>query len=154
MSFRIAFYKGTRPGVAGIYNWAVRKRGNGPYSHVELIFSDGIAASSSFSDHGVRFKKIDFDDGKWDILELPHHWESFARLWFQINQGKSYDVMGNVFLAIGFFKDSWNKFFCSEAAAAALKINQPFRFEPNTLYPMIQRLIEVNQEKDKAFQSA
>jgi hypothetical protein len=146
MSFHIAFYKGTRPGIAGIYNRAVRVRGRGPYSHVELLFSDGWSASSSFSDGGVRFKQIDYRDGNWDILELPPEWEAYARLWFKLNAGKPYDVMGNVFLAVGFFGDDWNKFFCSEAAAAALKIDQPFRFEPNTLYPTIKRMIDVFNE--------
>lgn len=140
---RIAFYKGTHPGLSGIYNRAVRWRGRGPYSHVELIFSDGQAASASYVDGGVRFKKIDFNPDNWDILELPVEWEAYARLWFKTNEGKAYDLMGNVFLALGFFSDSYDKFFCSEAAASALKLDQAFRFEPNSLYPVVKRLVEV-----------
>jgi hypothetical protein len=147
MNFRIAFYKGTHPGLPGVYNRLVRARGHGPYSHVELIFSDGWAASSSWMDGGVRFKQIDFDTQNWDILELPGEWESFARLWFATNEGKAYDLMGNAFLAIGFVSDSFDKFFCSEAAAAALKIDQAFRLEPNTLYPVVKRMVEIYHEQ-------
>jgi len=136
--FQIAFYKGTHAGLAGVYNRLVRWRGNGPYSHVEVIFSDGMSASSSFMDKGVRFKKIDYDPKNWDILDLPAHWEADARAWFEKNKGAKYDVMGNVFLAVGFFSDSADKYFCSEAVAAALNIGQSFRLEPNTLYPIVE----------------
>lgn len=142
--FRMAFYKGTRPGMAGIYNRLVRLRGRGPYSHVELVFSDGMSASSSFSDGGVRFKAIDYSEDKWDFIELPEAWEEYARTWFAHHYGEKYDVMGNVFLAVGFFGHSTGKQFCSEAAAAALQIDQAFRLEPNTLYPVIQRLVAVH----------
>lgn len=140
-TFRIAFYKGTHPGIPGIYNRAVRLRGRGPYSHVEIQFSDGLSASSSFMDKGVRFKQIEYSQDHWDFIDLPPEWEAYARLWFKTNEGKSYDLMGNVFLAVGFFGDSYTKFFCSEAAGAALKLDQAFRFEPNSLYPVIKRLV-------------
>jgi len=141
--FRAAFFRANRPGLAGIYNYLVRTRGRGPYSHVELIFSDGVAASSSFSDGGVRFKQIAFEPGKWDVIDLPAEWEGAARAWFVKNEGMPYDTMGNVFLALGFFSESNDKAFCSEAVAAALGIDQAFRLEPNTLFPVLQRMVEV-----------
>ena len=52
---RTAFYKGTRPGWQGIYSRAVRVIDRGPYSHCELVFSDGLSASASYIDGGVRF---------------------------------------------------------------------------------------------------
>jgi hypothetical protein len=145
MTFKAAFFKGTHAGLPGIYNRAVRLRGRGPYSHVELVFSDGMAASSSYMDGGVRFKQIDFSDGNWDFVDLPAAWEPAARQWFTDHLGKAYDLMGNVFLAVGFFPDSADKYFCSEAAGAALGIHEPFRFEPNTLYPVLVRLAECYQ---------
>lgn len=42
-----AFYKSTRPGWTGLYNRIIRWWERGDYSHCELIFSDGLAASSS-----------------------------------------------------------------------------------------------------------
>lgn len=149
-TFRIAFYRGTRPGWPGVYNRAVRLRGRGPYSHVELIFSDGMAASSSFADGGVRFKRIEFDPAKWDFIDLPAAWEPCARAWFEDRAGADgkpgmgYDVMGNVFLAVGFISHSIDKVFCSEAAGGALGIDQGFRLEPNTLHPIVKRMVEVH----------
>ena len=37
--FRIAFYKGTRPGIAGLYNRLGRLLDHGPYSHAELVLA-------------------------------------------------------------------------------------------------------------------
>ena len=51
---KAAFYKGTRPGLQGIYSRAVRAIDRGPYSHCELVFSDGLSASASYIDGGVR----------------------------------------------------------------------------------------------------
>ena len=45
--FKAAFYKGTHPGVAGIYNRLVRWWTRSPYSHVELIFFDGGSGADS-----------------------------------------------------------------------------------------------------------
>lgn len=144
--FRAAFFRANRPGLPGVYNRAVKARGRGPYSHVELIFSDGMAASSSFEDKGVRFKLIDFDPERWDFIELPAAWEPYARQWFEEHEDMGYDVWGNVFLALGFISHSIDKVFCSEAAGAALGIEQAFRLEPNTLYPILKRMVEVYHE--------
>lgn len=147
-TFRAYFYKGTRPGTAGIYNRLVRARGDGNYSHVELGFSNGVAASSSFEDKGTRFKTIDFSDGNWDYVDLPAAWEPFAYKWFtqavKINRG--YDLMGNVHIALGFVPNSKDKFFCSEAVGAALRIDEAFRLEPNALYVVLKRMVSVYNE--------
>jgi len=141
--FRIAFYKGTRPGIPGVYNYAVRAWTQGPYSHVELIFSDGLAGSSSFEDGGVRFKPIQFDPARWDIIELPAEWEAYARAYFEkrAKAGMKYDVRGNVHFVIGFVKGSDDREFCSEAAAGALRFIDPWRYHPNTLYSAVLRAV-------------
>ena len=36
----LAAYHGTRPGLPGLYNRAVRIVGRGPYSHAELVFAE------------------------------------------------------------------------------------------------------------------
>jgi len=132
--FIAAFYRGTRPGLGGLYNWAVRKRGRGPYSHCELVFSDGMSGSASFMDGGVRLKKIKYDSSRWDFIELPAELEDAARKYFEARLGWKYDLMGNLHLTIGFVKHSVKKLFCSEADAAALGIEDPWRFEPNALW--------------------
>lgn len=70
MGMRIALYKGKRGGFAGAFDAAVRWWTRGAYSHVELIFSDGMSASASSRDGGVRFKRIDFNPEHWDFVEL------------------------------------------------------------------------------------
>jgi hypothetical protein len=131
---KIAFYKGTRPGLAAIYSIGVRKWTQSKYSHCELIFNDGVAASSSFSDGGVRFKEIEFDPEHWDIFDLPDALEANARKWFKDHEGDKYDVLGNVRFVIGFVRSHERKWFCSEAMGAALGIQDPWRYSPGDLY--------------------
>lgn len=150
-TFRAYFYKGTRPGIPGIYNRLVRARGDGKYSHVELRFSTkyhGWAASSSFEDGGTRLKQIDFNDENWDYIDLPAAWEHEAYLFmvYAAKTNKGYDLMGNVHLALGFLPHSKSKYFCSEVVAAALKLEDAFRFEPNALYVVLSRMVQVYNE--------
>ena len=76
---KAAFYKATRPGLQGLYSRAARAVDRGPYSHCELVFSDGLSGSASYIDGGVRLKRIDFDPEHWDFIELPAHLEPAAR---------------------------------------------------------------------------
>lgn len=148
MTFRVYFYKGTRPGLAGVYNRLVRKRARGKYSHVELRFSDGWSASASFEDGGTRFKNIEYSEDRWDYIELPIEWEEYARKFFvcAARNNKGYDLVGNVFIAFGFIKHSIGKFFCSEIVARALKIQGSYRFEPNALHSAVHRAVQAYHE--------
>jgi len=132
--FKAAFYKGTHPGMAGVYNRLVRWWTRSPYSHVELVFSDGQAGSSSAMDGGVRLKAIDFDPAKWDFVELPAHLEPAARKWFEDHRGAAYDYWGNVHFVLSPIGDALRNWFCSKADAAALGIPHPERFDPGTLH--------------------
>lgn len=139
-AFRVAFYKGIHSGVPGLYNRLVKAQDCGPYSHVEMQFSNGLSASSSFMDGGVRFKQIEYDSGNWDFIYLPIEWEAEARKWFEDHAGEGYDIWGNVHLALGFFTEDRDRKFCSEAVAGALRIKQAWRLTPNALYVVIERL--------------
>lgn len=130
---RAAFYKGTRPGLPGIYNAVVRAWDSGPYSHCELIFSDGMSASASFADGGVRFKRIGYDPNRWDFIELPDHLEEAARNWFAMHDGKPYDIAGNFGFVWRPIRGRSGAFFCSEAVAAALGFPEAWRYSPNGL---------------------
>ncbi len=134
---QVAFYKGTRPGWQGIYSRAVRLIDRGPYSHVELVFSDGMAASASFIDKGVRIKKIDFDPARWDFVPVPWANEEKARAWFVQNQGMPYDILGNARFVFGFLPDSDHAAFCSEATAQALGFKDGWRLGPNGLFAVL-----------------
>ncbi|KQW97144.1 hypothetical protein ASC94_10155 [Massilia sp. Root418] len=131
--FRAAFYKGTRPGFAGAYNYVVRTWTDSPYSHVELIFSDGMAGSASFADGGVRLKAIELDPARWDFMELPAHLEPAARAWFESHAGAKYDLLGNLQFILTPFGQDQRRWFCSEACGAALSLPEPWRYDPPTL---------------------
>ena len=138
---KIAFYKGTRSGVAGAYSIGVRKMTKGKYSHVELIFSDGVSASSTYSDGGVRFKAIIYDPDKWDIFYLPSELEDKAYRWFKKHEGQKYDILGNVFFAVPLVGDSDSRWSCAEAVAEAICIKDSWRFHPNLLAAVILTFI-------------
>lgn len=131
---RAAFYKGTHAGLPGVYNRLVRWWCRSTYSHVELVFDDGQAASSSYMDGGVRFKAIDFDRALWDFVAVPPALEPGARAWFEQHRGQAYDLLGNLHFVVGGIGDDKSKWFCSESVAAALGIEQPWRYDPATLY--------------------
>lgn len=128
-----AFYKGTRPGLQGIYSRGVRVIDRGPYSHCELVFSDGLSGSASYIDGGVRLKRIDYTEHPehWDFLAVPAELEAYARTWFEANEGVPYDLMGNVRFVLPWVSDSETGRFCSEAFGAALRWREPWRYGPN-----------------------
>jgi hypothetical protein len=130
---KACFYKGTRPGLAGVYNWLVRKWTRSDYSHVELVMSTGRAWSASFEDGGIRSKLIDFDPTKWDVVDLPEQLEPAAVAWFTARRGAKYDLLGNLQFVLAVIPHSRKRWFCSEAVAAALGIPDPWRYDPGTL---------------------
>lgn len=140
---RAAFYKGTRPGLAGLYNRLVRFWSRGQYSHIELVFSSGLSASSSYMDGGVRYKKIDFDARKWDYIELPAHMEADAEAWFTRNAGKAYDFWSVLRFWQGWLPQGKDKYQCAEAVMAALGFDDAWRFEPNSAAAVLRRLQDV-----------
>lgn len=137
LRMKIAFYKGTRPFPQSIFNKGVRWWTGGIYSHCEIIFSDGMSASSSFLDGGVRFKQINYDNNHWDFIDLDKNIEPIARAFFKDHEGDKYDVLN----LLGFIwrrKDgSDKKWTCSEACASALGLKDPWRYDPNTLHSIL-----------------
>ena len=128
---KLAFYKGTRKGLQGLYSRLTRWVDSGPYSHCEIIFNDGLSASSSFIDGGVRFKQIDYKEDNWDFVELPDYLESQAREWFEEHEGDKYDVLGNLRFVLFFVKPSKNKHYCNEAVSDSLGFKESWRLGPN-----------------------
>ena len=135
---QVAFYKGTRPGLPGVYNRTVRLLDGSIYSHAELLFSDGISASSSYMDKGVRFKTIEYDLAKWDLFDLPESFVEFsARQWFEIHQGAEYDLAGNLRVIIPIWPHSKIKWHCTEAIAAALGLKEADTYGPRKLFERV-----------------
>lgn len=126
---KLASYKGTRPGLQGLFNRAVRWWLGGRYSHTELVFSDGVCASSSWLDGGVRFKLIKFDPAHWDIIDVDGD-ESRARQWFCDHVGDGFDLLGLFGFVWRRGTQDRSKSYCTEAIAAATGFPDPFRFDP------------------------
>lgn len=146
---KVAFFKGTKSGFSGLFEIAVRAWEKGDYSHAELIFSDGRAASSMFLEGGVRILpagKLDVSDPKlWDIVDVSMFDEAAALAWFEENDEQPYDVWGDVHFVVGFIPESKKAAFCSEAVAAALGFTQAWRLDPNALYCVLARLSTIQR---------
>ncbi len=141
----LAFYRGTRPGLAGLFNRAVRWWTNGPYSHCEFVLGKMqggkyLCASASNLDAGVRFTTIDLDPARWDLIEIDPALNRKAVAWFETHRGEAYDIAGLFGFVLRRGDGSRQRWFCSEACAAALGLGEPWRFDPNTLAVVVKRL--------------
>ena len=130
-----AFYKGNRPGIDGFYNRLGRYLDHGSYSHTELVFSNGLSASASLLDGGVRFKEIGFSSvGNWDFMLIPDPTgdiEAKAFRWFVEHEGKAYDWLGNLRFMTNMARDDPEKWFCSESLMSSQGFPEAFRHGPS-----------------------
>lgn len=139
----IASYIGNRPGVQGLFNRAVRAGLRIPYSHNELVFSDGMSGSCSFIDKGLRLKCINFDDGKWVLQEVdPNRFSELqAREWFE--REASLPVSDRIRYSIPLLftypfpylpiRIGEREEVCCTAIARALGIEQHRKYDPHEL---------------------
>lgn len=110
----------------------------GPFSHCELVFSDGLCFSSSFRDGGVRYKLIDVSGNHWKLFDIgiDNSRELHIKSWCDQHVGKSYDLVGMIFPLFA-RNDRW---WCSEVNLAALRVENLFmsvdlaRSSPNSWY--------------------
>jgi len=136
---KVALYKGKRGGFAGAFDASVRWWTRGAYSHVELIFSDGMSASASSRDGGVRFKDIEYHPDRWDIIEIEAD-EEYARAFFEEREGLGYDYFGLFGFVWRPHSGSALLWFCSEIVMGALKFDDPWQFNPNMVGAIARRL--------------
>jgi hypothetical protein len=138
----VAFYKGRKRLFNRLVSWWTR----GPYSHCELLCTPTLAihegkvrvASASYLDHGVRIKTIDWHPENWDLVTIDGDCRE-AVWWFQAHLGAPYDVMGIVGFVVRVMGHSKRRWFCSEACAAAMGLEEAWRFDPNTLHATLKR---------------
>lgn len=108
-------------------------------SHCELIFSDNIWFSASPRDGGCRYKQIDFDNSKWDFINIiiSEDQEKEVRKFCDSINGKKYDWLGILFTQfLPLSIDETNRYFCSEACSEALqKINLVAGYTSSSLNP-------------------
>jgi hypothetical protein len=134
---KLAFYKAKDH----IFNRAVAWWTGGPYSHVEVILGATedkfVCASASNRDHGVRFKTMTLPFDRWDIIEVTAGDQQKAFHWFEAHAGQGYDMLGLFGFVLHRGLQDPKKWFCSEAVAAALGYNEPWRYDPNTLFALL-----------------
>lgn len=124
---KLALYKGS----GNFYDKLIRTVTRSKYSHCELVI-DGLCYSSSPRDGGVRMKYIDLTDGKWDVIDVPGE-QIWALDWFINNIGRKYDWLGAITSVLPFSLGSKDKFFCSEACAIMMGLDNPQHRKPHTL---------------------
>lgn len=129
MTFRAAFHKARGRWLDRLVVWGDK----GPYSHCELVFSDGWWGTSHYSS-GVALRARIHVESDWDFIHLPAEWEADARKWFEQYKGKSYDYTGCLRFLLSVFRPSRDKWFCSRACADALGMIDGWRAGPNGLY--------------------
>jgi hypothetical protein len=95
-----------------------------------------MAASSSFLDGGIRFKRIEFNPDHWDFVDIQGD-EVAARQWFIDHEDEGYDVFGITGFVLGFISDSKDRYSCAESIAAALGYPEPWRFSPAILHAVV-----------------
>lgn len=125
---QLAFYKAS----GGLADKLVRLVTRSPYSHVELVIG-GVCYSSSIQDGGVRSKHINIGSGNWDVLEIAGD-EAKAAQWFVDHHGQDYDWLGVFRFVLPFLKHRTGKWFCSEACAAALGLENAHKYSPQDLF--------------------
>lgn len=119
-NMKLAFYKAKHGTIVDKLVAAVI---DSEYSHVELVFSDGICFSASPRDKGVRFKQIDINNGKWDLyrIEKPFY-EDLLIKQVEKFEDQPYDTLGAIGSGIGVPLYAANKKFCSLIIACIFKL--------------------------------
>jgi hypothetical protein len=148
---KIAFYKAFQ-GKATKLDKAIAILTVGKYSHVELVFSDGLCFSVSPRDKGTRFKKINLDNGAWEVIDIPmlDKTEGVIRSISESLVGCKYDYIGALFSISPVCIQKDKRYFCSELAANLLhqciyyqSLNDGCKYSPNKLYKEIKELKNV-----------
>lgn len=132
----VMFYKKKDGFLDKIICWWTRSE----FSHVEFLLQDNqngtaVVASSSPLDGGVRIRTIQYNESDWVFVRTHGDYEKI-KTWFEENKGRKYDWAG----ALGFagpFSEDKEKWFCSEVIAYLLGLEEPWRFNPGSLYAVL-----------------
>lgn len=127
---KLAFYKGRGTLFNRIVCWWQR----GPYSHVEVVLAtrtDGTyECASSVPGVGVRIATKALPAADWDFIDYPADVGS-VRAWFAAHAGAGYDYLGIFGFIVRPVGGEPGRYFCAEAIATALGIDEPWRLDPN-----------------------
>ena len=143
MTLTVAFYKGRKRLFNRLVSWYLR----GAYSHCELVTrtdENGVSdcISSSFMDGGVRLKRMRLDPAHWDLVEVDGDPRK-VHYWLDMHEGDGYDVLGLLGFVWRRQKGYQDKWFCSEAVAEALGMQESWRFDPMTLWAALSKRSQI-----------
>lgn len=146
---KVAFFKG--PGT--ILDKLIRRVTRSPYSHCELLFSDGLLSENGWMfgampGEGTRFKQATLKPAEWIFVDLPvTRPQELLALYFCRAENKcGYDYPGVFRYLLPLFTESKEKWFCSEVCTAALQaaglplLLTPSRVHPGRLYEALRAL--------------
>lgn len=143
----VAFYKHKRERkslkdcVFRLFDDIIKSFTHGKYSHCELVFKgtkDGryMCYTSSNRDGGVRKKIMELPADRWDLVPVKIDYNQVFRF-YQKTVGCKYDLCGAIGVVTR-FGNVKNRYFCSEWCAEALKLKQPHKYSPNSLYQYLK----------------
>lgn len=141
---KIAFYKGlNRLPYPKPLDLAISMTTMNSYTHVELVFPDGMWFTSSPRDGGVRFKRIIPKPYTWDVygLGVSNRCVDIMRAHAEkLASGPviKYDVIGALFSGFDLCFPN-DKMFCSEAVDEVMSscipgLPKPCKTNPGSLY--------------------
>ena len=147
---KIALYRAWEEG-AEVWDKVISVATLSPYSHCELVFSDGMFISSSPRDGGVRQKFI-IPDENWVLCDLPvSDWsERSIRHWAELLCDKKvgYDWNGVYRFGMPWMKEHPELYFCSEFCLAGLQsqnyfltAGKPFKASPGSLAAHLKKAL-------------
>jgi hypothetical protein len=139
---RIAFYKNGRGLVHNVVRWYT----NSKYSHAELIMPDGttwITISPFYNSRVTPRIVSEYDEDKWDFIDLPLSQRDPVREYQKINlvkfiedtSGDRYDWPGMLLSNLTPFKvRRANRWYCSEWIAYALIYSRIIMWDEIKMY--------------------
>lgn len=136
---KIAGFVGNHPGFLKVFSAGIRGVTSSIYSHVELVFDDGMwgsaTAKGSKTNRCIHLHKKEVNEKDWIIYDLSISEERAkkARAFFEqhANIRTNYDYLGCIATAFPFAaRESEDRWACSEAVMEALGVHEPWRFNP------------------------
>ncbi len=94
--------------------------------------------SASWVDGGVRVKRMALPADKWRIYEMPGD-AADAQTWADHHRGAPYDWLGLLGFFVRRIPGFPNAWFCSEASASILGLQDPHRYDLALLESVCQR---------------
>ena len=149
----LASYRGGARGLSRLVGAAVRWVTRSEWSHCEIALGDAFAGavpcvSASGMDGGVRVKTMRLDPSRWSLTPLP--WVAPARAvgFLEAYGGAGYDWLGVARFAVPILVRSEHprRWFCSEACAAIMGLDDPWRFTPADLEVMARAAVGARLE--------